>query len=686
MHGGLLGGIVAILVLALPAVALGAPTWLAPQKLSEEGHVAGEAQVAANGQGEDLAVWQRDRKQIEVSARAAGTAPWSPPVPITGGTETVEAPQVGLDAHGDAVVAWLSFNGTDWTIEAAQRTGPAGPFSKPVELADLGSTKIMDTRPDLAMNGKGEAVAVWMRSGSAGKGIVEAAVKPPGATWRTPDEKITEEGTELHPPEVGIDAAGNVTAVWEQVVATETRVVVSSRTATGKWPAVPVPISSTGGAASNEPRLAVNSAGDAVALWEHFICPEEKIEAATRTGPAGAWSKPATLSPGNAGACGEPGPHQVAIDAVGDTAAVWQRIVETDKEVIEATVGRTSTGAWQPAAGISNPGTKLIEQEPSLDLDEAGDAVVVTESVKAGSEKLIEAIPGNAVIGGWGKPRIISAAGEEAREPQVALDSQGNAAAVWVRQDGKGAYLAEAAGYDSSGPKLGSLSIPSAGAIGQTLAFSVSPFDTWSLLGPTTWSFGDGGSATGTSVAHAYGAGGSFTVTVTGSDVLGNRSSASGVVVVPSTPSPSAPFKPTALAPRITRAALTHARFRVSAEPTAVSARRRRAPRGTTFRFTLNEPASLRIALQRTVRGLRSGRRCVAPSARLRRHHARHCSRSVTVGTLTRAKEPTGAGMLPFSGRIGTRPLAPGAYRAVLTATAAGLRSVPVSLGLTIVR
>jgi hypothetical protein len=59
---------------------------------------------------------------------------------------------------------------------------------------------------------------------------------------------------------------------------------------------------------------------------------------------------------------------------------------------------------------------------------------------------------------------------------------------------------------------------------------------------------------------------------------------------------------------------------------------------------------------------------------------------TVTVGTLTRAKESVGRDVVAFTGRIGRRPLAPGSYTATLVASASGLRSSPARLPLTIVR
>ncbi len=116
----------------------------------------------------------------------------------------------------------------------------------------------------------------------------------------------------------------------------------------------------------------------------------------------------------------------------------------------------------------------------------------------------------------------------------------------------------------------------------------------------------------------------------------------------------------------ITSASVTNKRFRVGKQATAISARK--APRGTKFRFTLSAPAKLRIAITRSLPGLRHGHSCVAPSARLRRAHAKRCTRTLAVGTLTRAHEANGAGSIVFSGRIGRRALHAGTYRATLTA------------------
>jgi len=85
---------------------------------------------------------------------------------------------------------------------------------------------------------------------------------------------------------------------------------------------------------------------------------------------------------------------------------------------------------------------------------------------------------------------------------------------------------------DVDGPVLADLTIPSFGAPGQQLAFSVAPRDERSGVGETTWDFGDGTHATGTSVTHAYAAPGDYTVTVTARDGEGNATTQTWQVLI----------------------------------------------------------------------------------------------------------------------------------------------------------
>jgi len=133
--------------------------------------------------------------------------------------------------------------------------------------------------------------------------------------------------------------------------------------------------------------------------------------------------------------------------------------------------------------------------------------------------------------------------------------------------------------------------------------------------------------------------------------------------------------------PVVSRLRMLRKRFAVAKKRTALSSRR--AKRGSAFLFTLSENARTSIAIARARPGRRSGKRCVKPRKRLKRR----CTRFVVLATLTRKKTKLGANRVAFTGRLGSRRLKPGRYRATVGAVdAAGNRAVPKRVSFRVVR
>jgi glucose/arabinose dehydrogenase len=129
--------------------------------------------------------------------------------------------------------------------------------------------------------------------------------------------------------------------------------------------------------------------------------------------------------------------------------------------------------------------------------------------------------------------------------------------------------------------------------------------------------------------------------------------------------------------PSVSALRMVRRTFAVGGRRTPLIARVRR---GTAFRYTLSEPATVRIRIERRATGRRSGRACVRPRKRLRERPS--CVRLLPVGTLVRRGQPAGPGSVGFSGRLRRRALPPGRYRAVVTAVdAAGNRSGARGIG-----
>jgi uncharacterized delta-60 repeat protein len=241
--------------------------------------------------------------------------------------------------------------------------------------------------------------------------------------------------------------------------------------------------------------------------------------------------------------------------------------------------------------------------------------------------------------------------------------------ASWADQDGlslqrDGKVLA--AGDDSIGGGQAFVSrligdpvpIPSIGAspnpasVGQAVSFTgSSSSDPNGAIPSDTWSFGDGAGGSGASPQHTYTQPGIYKVTLTVTYDDGVISSASKTIVVP--------------AVQLSGVSQSHRRWQ---EGTALphEARVKRPPVGTTFRFKVNQPATVRFAFTQKLPGRRVGHQCVSPTRKNR--HKRNCTRSVTRGTLS-FSVGAGAHRVRFAGRLSKhRRLAPGRYTLIITA------------------
>jgi hypothetical protein len=149
----------------------------------------------------------------------------------------------------------------------------------------------------------------------------------------------------------------------------------------------------------------------------------------------------------------------------------------------------------------------------------------------------------------------------------------------------------------------------------------------------------------------------SFTYTVTTTSKDGQTGTASityTVVGTPPVPVTSVPV-------------LTHVRQSAATWRESKSKQKHGPPVGTTFYFTLNEPATVTFRFTQTTTGRKTGGRCAAQTNKSRTKP--RCTLTTVAGTLSRAGHP-GANSLPFAGRVSqTNVLKPGSYTVQITAT-----------------
>ncbi|HET7053650.1 MAG TPA: PKD domain-containing protein [Solirubrobacterales bacterium] len=520
------GAVLICTLLALGAgasTASAAPTWLAPKDISGLNQSITFPEVAVNAGGDAVAIWPRDvgsETIIEAAERPAG-GDWSEPVVLSDPTE--EEPSnvhVALDAAGNAVAVWSAFD-QGFVIRSAARPA-GGEWSEPEDLfVEDGHT------PYLAMNAAGEAVAVWTGFDGVDDEVTWAAVRSAGGDWSAPEELSVAGEQDGFSPRVAIDAAGNAIAVWQRFDLSHDVVQAAVRTACGDW-STPDEISAASDDARS-PRIAMNAAGDAVAAWT--ILSSGGIQAAAR--PAGGdWSAPEEVS-------AEGGVPALCVDSSGNAFAIWSGPGSAE-QILRAAM-RPPGGEWSGPEDLSAEAETFQSYELAAN-SAAGVIATWTRGVSSTSHEVQAAVrpPG----GDWQAPKSLSATGEDSGLPDLAFDAAGDAIAIWGRAVGAPPYVIQGAGYDFSGPRLDALQIPATGTVGEPVSFAVSPFDVFSL-GGTSWTFGDGSQAAGgNSVSHVYDAPGAYPVTVSALDASGNATIRTETIAIAGGPINSPPPPP----------------------------------------------------------------------------------------------------------------------------------------------
>jgi PKD domain len=646
------GWLVAALALAagaVPGTAVGA-AWLPLQSISVPDSDATSRPAVALDPAQDVfAVWQRGAN-VDAAVRPAGgsfaVTPLSP-----AGTAATE-PDVTADAAGDAIVVWVENNAVHGALRPA-----GGAFASLGTLSSAGGE-----RPRIAFASDGTAVLVYALANTW-----YGRARPPGGAFgpETPlYGPVVGETPALIEPAIATDQRGNAMIVFGTDAFSGMTSSVFLRavlhTANGFGPpqliwqdAVTSDMTTSRSITLAEPAVAMDAAGNAAAavtqrvvetsMFLTFVTSD--LRAAIRPVEFGSWSTPAqsvdssvSLFPGT-----ELASARLAYAATGEPVLVWSKGALGGAGTVRA-AGGSGTTFGAPA----DVGTGALFQALGLAPLTGGQTLALFGNVNAVDYALRPA------GGRFAAPAEASGGNQPAASMAVASDPAGDAVAMWLRSDTSvGHARAQAQIYDATPPAL-ALTAAATGNPGKAVALHAAATDAFSPVS-VSWAFGDGGSATGADVTHAFSRAGTFSATATATDGAGNAATASRSITVG------------VARPVVLSFTADPKRFAVAKGTTAVSAR---VHRGTTLRYRLSEAGKVRISFARVLAGRRSGKRCLRPTARLR--HKARCSRYGKATAITRTAR-AGANATRFTGHVrGKPPLKPGTYRATIVETATG--------------
>jgi hypothetical protein len=570
---------------AAPAEAV--PTWVAPVVTIAQGtNEPADSHLVVDGAGNAMALWvEQDGPaaddHVQVSTHLVGGS-WSPPVDISAAGDIADGIDIATNASGYAVAVWSRSSGTNDVLEAATRS-PGGAWSAAFPVGD---STVDAERPQVGVDAGGNAVVTFVAADAAPR-TLRYATKPIGGPWSATDDlSDPAEGIMTAEYDLVVTPAGQATVAWQLYLPmpTDRRVIQSAVRQPGGSFSDPETISS---ASTNtwSPALAVNSAGVATATWyEDTATSTTDVRAATRTAD-GTWSAAEPVS----AAGGSNGSADVVVDSSGAATAVWTRYQVGQLGKIQYSA-RPAGGTWSAPQDLTPPGMGGFNF-PTLAID--GDDRITAAYVVNLSSGFVVAVSTRAPGAAWTTSAPLSVSNDgNASKPAVAVDASGQPTVTWTRTEAPPGHVLETRTLDTQGPLATGLSIPAA-TVGKPVTLAWPAVDAWSPVSSVTWSFADGTTGSGASLTREFGAVGSYAVSVTATDAVGNATTLTGSVTVSPAPSDPSGLPAAQLAkPALSGVKLTRKAIHVVGSE--------EKPRATKLKLTLSTDASVTVKLMRT--------------------------------------------------------------------------------------
>jgi hypothetical protein len=358
-----------LLAVAMPAVAASgapakgadrlssAPFVVTPVVLSSSDADVDAAgpQVALDAGGDAFAIWSEIRPTgtTTLAAMRPRGGGWGDAVPLAAGAFG----RMAVDPRGDVVVAGLVAGATSGRVFVVYR--PAGGRFGPTRL--LPGAWGGNSLPTVAIDGAGRALVAWSDGTHA-----RVASRAPGGRWLS---RVLGTGVD---PVVAMNRRGDALRLWRTETYTVDRFVGSWRLRGKQWrrPRTLVALGKGPGALPLAPRLALDNAGNSLAVFPVFDCACSVTSVVAAVGRRGrALAAPRTVAAGGDRwfqlAAAPDGRATIVSVAGGSGSSLWASSRPGARHGFSPAVEVEKQDALAPAAGVATAGTLAVWAQAS---------------------------------------------------------------------------------------------------------------------------------------------------------------------------------------------------------------------------------------------------------------------------------------------------------------------------------
>jgi hypothetical protein len=384
-----------------------------------------EAEEEAVRRGRAIAAAAVALATLGAGAASASTTVPNPAVPLSGTGDDINDPQVAVGPSGNAFFAWIRDEpgpGTNKWLQVARVSsdGVVGPVVTPSVISESSSS------PDVAASPDGTAIAVWQefQPGSSDRYIrsVRFLLTSGAGVIQT----VSNTSNDVTDPDVSIDGTGTAHIVWTNLDGDDT-IEHRTRSASEVQGSIETVADFTG-ADFSEPHVAAGADGKAVIAYRGEAGTQDLVLYKRRTGVN-------TYNDGDEGiqvSAATPGDtrdqSQVALEPGGDAVVTWREDVGTTNQIKARRIESSENGPSAAVKDISDAGQSA--DQPQVDLDQSGDAYLTWRRSNGTNTVAQERTMSPASVLGTTE-NLAGGGGTNADQPQVAVDSAGNATFAW---------------------------------------------------------------------------------------------------------------------------------------------------------------------------------------------------------------------------------------------------------------
>ena len=438
-------------------------TWSSPVDLSLPEQSATSPQIAVDTNGNATAVWLRSdgTSFITQSSYKEFGENWSTPVDLSESGRNAFFPQVAVDTNGNATAVWYRSNGANNIVQSSYYTATDKTWSDPVDLSVTGKSSIS---PQIAVDTNGNVTAVWVLIDGTARIVQSSYYTVADKTWSSPvNLSVPKLNTHAASPQIAVDMNGNATAVWYRSDGLSFIIQSSYYNAVDKTWSSPVNLS-VAGQNAYDPQIAVDTNGNVTAVWYRSNGANNIVQSSYYTAADKTWSSPVNLSLSGYDAFFP----QVVVDTNKNVTVVWYLYLSNGaNNIVQSSYYNANDKTWSGPVNLSLPDQGVTSpQSPQLAVDTNGNVTAIW-SRSDGTKTIIQSSYYNADDKTWSTPVDLSESGQNAKDPQIAVDTNGNATAIWSRFNGTKSIIQSA--YQLTPCKVTDISPTQGSTLGGTL-------------------------------------------------------------------------------------------------------------------------------------------------------------------------------------------------------------------------